>query len=93
MEIASETVRVYPNKNLASHILGYMGSISDSQYDTYVKERGYSSDDLIGKDGIEASMESTLRGSDGIRTILVNSSGDYIRRWVRQNRSPERISI
>ena len=78
MEIASETVRVYPNKNLASHILGYMGSISDSQYDTYVKERGYSSDDLIGKDGIEASMESTLRGSDGIRTILVNSSGDYI---------------
>lgn len=78
MEIASETVRTYPNKNLASHILGYMGSISDSQYDTYVKELGYSSDDLIGKDGIEASMESTLRGSDGIRTILVNSSGDYI---------------
>lgn len=78
VEIASETVRYYPNKNLASHILGYMGSISDSQYEEYVKNRGYSADDLIGKDGIEASMESTLRGTDGVKSILVNSAGDYM---------------
>ena len=55
-----------------------MGSISDSQYDEYVKEKGYSADDLIGKDGLEASLESTLRGTDGVKTILVNSGGDYI---------------
>ena len=79
VEIASETVRYYPNKNLASHILGYMGSISDSQYEEYVKNRGYSADNLIGKDGIEAvSMESTLRGTDGVKSILVNSAGDYM---------------
>ncbi|MCI8608221.1 MAG: hypothetical protein HFE73_01090 [Firmicutes bacterium] len=77
-EIASETVRYYPNGKLASHILGYMGSISDSEYDTFVEENGYNPDDLIGKDGIEASMESKLRGMDGVKTIQVNSSGDYI---------------
>ena len=78
VEIASETVRVYPKGRLLSHVLGYMGSISDSQYDEYVKEKGYSADDLIGKDGLEASLESTLRGTDGVKTILVNSGGDYI---------------
>ena len=78
VEIASETVRVYPEGRLLSHVLGYMGSISDSQYDEYVNEKGYSADDLIGKDGLEASMESVLRGTDGVKTILVNSGGDYI---------------
>ena len=78
VEIASETVRYYPNGKLLSHALGYMGSISDAQYEEYVTEKGYSSDDLIGKDGIEASMEDKLRGTDGVKSILVNSAGDYI---------------
>ena len=78
VEIASETVRTYPNGNLLSHVLGYMGSISDSEYEEYVEEKGYNADDLIGKDGIEASMESKLRGIDGVQTIQVDSSGNYI---------------
>ena len=78
VEIASETVRVYPEGTLLSHALGYMGSISDSQYDEYVNEKGYNADDLIGKDGLEASLESVLHGTDGIKTVLVNSNGDYI---------------
>lgn len=78
VEVSSETVRYYPNGRLLSHVLGYMGSISDSEYEAYVEEKGYNANDLIGKDGIEASMESKLRGIDGIKTIQVNSSGDYI---------------
>ena len=78
VEIASETVRTYPNGSLLSHVLGYMGSISDSEYEEYVEENGYDADDLIGKDGIEASMESVLRGIDGVQTIQVDSSGNYI---------------
>ncbi|MBR5230163.1 MAG: hypothetical protein IKW01_04825 [Firmicutes bacterium] len=78
VEIASETVRIYPEGKLLSHALGYMGSISDSQYELYVNERGYNADDLIGKDGLEASMEQYLHGIDGTKTILVNSGGDYI---------------
>ena len=78
VEISSETVRIYPNGSLAAHILGYMGSISDGEYEYYVKENGYDPDDLIGKDGIEASMESKLHGIDGVTTVRVNSNGDYI---------------
>ncbi len=78
VEIASETVRIYPMGQFLSHVLGYMGSISDAQYDEYVNEKGYSADDLIGKDGIEASMEEYLHGTDGTKTILVNSGGDYM---------------
>lgn len=78
VEIASESVRVYPNGKVASHILGYMGAISDTQYEEYVNEKGYNSDDLIGKDGIEGSMESYLRGKDGVKTILINSYGNYM---------------
>ena len=78
VEIGSETVRYYPNGNTLSHVIGYMGSISDYQYEEYVKEKGYNATDLIGKDGIEASMESYLRGTDGIKSVRVNSRGDYI---------------
>jgi len=78
VEISSETVRIYPNGSLASHILGYMGSISDSEYEYFVEENGYDADDLIGKDGIEASMEEKLHGTDGVTTVQVNSNGDYI---------------
>ena len=78
VEIGSETVRYYPNGSTLSHVLGYMGSISDYQYEEYVKEKGYNATDLIGKDGIESSMESYLRGKDGIKSVRVNSRGDYI---------------
>jgi len=78
VSISSETVRYYPNGRLLSHVLGYMGSISDSEYEYYVNEKGYSASDLIGKDGVEATFESSLRGIDGVQTIRVNSSGEYI---------------
>ena len=41
VEIGSETVRYYPNGNTLSHVIGYMGSISDYQYEEYVTEKGY----------------------------------------------------
>ena len=77
-EISSETERYYPNGNTLAHVIGYMGSISDYQYEEYVTEKGYNATDLIGKDGIEAAMESYLKGTDGVKTVRVNSTGDYI---------------
>lgn len=78
VEIVSQTQRYYPNKSLASHIVGYMGSISESEAEHYVGELGYSASDLIGKDGIESAYESTLKGVSGSKKISVNSSGQYI---------------
>lgn len=78
VEVASETVRYYPNGSTLAHVIGYMGSISDSQYEEYVTEKGYNATDLIGKDGLEQSMESYLKGTDGVKAVRVNSLGDYI---------------
>lgn len=39
VEIASEYIRFYPSGSFASHILGYMGSISDSEKEEYVEKR------------------------------------------------------
>lgn len=78
IEIASDVKRYYPNGRTASHILGYMGSISDTESDYYVNELGYNADTLIGKDGIEKSYEEYLKGTDGVKQIQVNSSGEYI---------------
>lgn len=77
LEISSETKRYYPNKNTASHIIGYMGAISESESKDYV-DKGYSASDLIGKDGIEAALEEKLHGTPGMRKIKVNSSGEYV---------------
>lgn len=79
VEVGSESVRYYPNGSTLSHVIGYMGSISDSQYEEYVKEKGYNATDLIGKDGIEASMEAYLKGTDGIKSVRVDSGGNYIK--------------
>ncbi|MBQ9961322.1 MAG: hypothetical protein IJP00_05390 [Firmicutes bacterium] len=78
VEIGSDSIRYYPNGSTLAHVIGYMGSISDSQYQEYVVNKGYLATDLIGKDGIEASMESVLKGTDGVTTVRVDSGGSYI---------------
>ena len=77
-DIVSETMRFYPNGDTLAHVLGYMGSISDHQYEEYVNEKGYNATDLIGKDGLEAVMEKYLKGQDGVKAVRVNSQGSYI---------------
>ncbi len=78
VSIESSTERYYPNGSVASHVIGYMGSISESQAEEYVKEKGYLSSDLIGKDGIEHAFEADLHGTPGIEKIRVNSGGQYV---------------
>lgn len=77
--IQSQYKRYYPNKNTACHVLGYMGSISESNSSYYVDKLGYSSTDLIGSSGIESAYETYLHGKSGVKKILVNSSGQYVK--------------
>ena len=58
----------------AAHVLGYVGRISDVEYEA-LKGQGYGLDDLIGKSGVEASFEQYLRGTDGEKIITTNSEG------------------
>ena len=63
-----------------SHILGYVGQISQRDLDNPQNqdELGYpvyDPTDSIGKDGLELDLESTLRGERGRRIIEMDASG------------------
>lgn len=78
VEVVPSTERYYPYKSSACHLIGYMGAISEEEADYYDK-LGYLQSEMVGKDGIEAAMEETLHGAPGVKTVRVNSSGEYVR--------------
>ncbi|MFO3667372.1 MULTISPECIES: penicillin-binding transpeptidase domain-containing protein [Anaerococcus] len=80
-------IRSYPNRNLASHILGYMGPIATpEEVDKYVKERNYLRDEIIGKTGIEESYQDNLKGKNGRSLVTVDSAGNR-RKLISQTKS------
>ncbi len=67
INIVVEPVRQYASGNLASHILGYAGKISSEEYEK--RKNYYSSNDIIGKTGIEYVFEEYLKGKNGTKQI------------------------
>ncbi len=67
INIVVQPVRQYTSGNLASHILGYAGKISSEEYEK--RKNTYSSNDIIGKTGIEYVFEEYLKGKNGTKQI------------------------
>jgi len=82
IDISTETVREYQNKSLASHILGYIGKISEEEYKA--KKDTYENDDIIGKTGIEYVFEKYLKGEDGIKQIDMSVDGNITAEYVSE---------
>jgi len=78
VNIEMNTVRAYPNGQLASHLLGYLGEISEGEFGSEAY-KGYNLGDYLGKSGIEKSWESFLHGADGGRHIEVDAHGRFLR--------------
>jgi penicillin-binding protein 2 len=77
------TVLVKPARNyltgsLLSHVLGYVGPISEEEFQALADE-GYTPRDIIGKSGVESSYEDVLRGTAGKRLIEVDAAGRELR--------------
>lgn len=80
IEISIEPVRYYPEGKTAAHILGYLGKISQAnEIEKYVDEQGYSKNEIIGKTGIEESMQHHLRGTTGSKKVEVDPLGNTIK--------------
>jgi len=67
-------LRYYPHRELAAHVLGYTGEISQAQLGSLAK-RGYRPGDTIGQTGIEAEYDRYLRGVPGLAIKRVDSLG------------------
>jgi penicillin-binding protein 2 len=64
--------RQYPEGELAEHILGYVGEVTEE--DIRSSEVLYPGD-IIGRTGIEYRYERFLRGVDGIRIVQISAEG------------------
>jgi penicillin-binding protein 2 len=73
-----EPVRSYRFPGMASHILGYLGEITEEEL-AKPEYADYSGGDDIGRTGIEKSYEKVLRGSRGIREVEVDALGRKLR--------------
>ena len=76
MQVQASTVREY-NTTYAAHILGRTGAIFAEEWDDY-KDKGYSMDAYVGKQGMELAFEEELHGTDGILRTTVDREGNII---------------
>jgi penicillin-binding protein 2 len=77
VEMIVEAVRTYPNKEVAAHILGYTGEITEEELDE-PKYEGYRLGDVVGQLGIEAALEKRLRGEWGGKQVVVDNVGQVL---------------
>ncbi|HAY64954.1 MAG TPA: hypothetical protein DCY36_02900, partial [Acidimicrobiaceae bacterium] len=66
--------RVYPQREIGSHVIGYVGAMSESQTSRLL-EKGYLPSERVGKSGIEQIFESDLHGEPGRTELEVDSTG------------------
>ncbi|MDO5381830.1 MAG: penicillin-binding transpeptidase domain-containing protein [Eubacteriales bacterium] len=71
--VDEQYIRKYVDSIYCSQILGYTGVISNSELETLGEL--YESNDVIGKSGIEKSMEKELSGTKGSKTVYVDTVG------------------
>ncbi|KKL20632.1 hypothetical protein LCGC14_2453520, partial [marine sediment metagenome] len=78
LELLVQPTRHYLAGPLLAHVLGYVGPISQDEYEE-LKDRGYLLQGYIGKTGVELAYESVLRGRPGKKLIEVDALGRELR--------------
>ena len=73
--VTQEYYRNYEQKDIAAHILGGIGKMTQEEYEIY-SEKGYGYNDLLGKRGVEKLFEEYLRGIDGVQTVGITEEED-----------------
>ncbi len=66
--------RVYPLKEVAGHLTGYIGAITAEELQE-LKGKGYSSGDSIGKRGLEQLFDDKLKGENGVKIMINKGDG------------------
>ncbi len=76
ISIEEDTIRKYNYSEYISSFIGYTGKISTDEYNELSKnDKTYTTNDTVGKSGLEQYYESSLRGKNGEKKIYVNNVG------------------
>ncbi len=78
VDVSAQLERDYPMGEVTSHLIGYVGGISDADYAT-LTESDYQGLTQIGKSGIERSHENDLRGTPGNKIVEARAGGRPVR--------------
>ena len=80
VSIKADSLRKYNDAKYFSSVLGYTGVVSESELKELNGNGGkYEANDVVGKTGIEKTMESTLQGKKGQKDVLVDNLGKVIK--------------
>lgn len=82
VNVVVEPVRNYEKGTLASHIVGYIGKIKDTELET--RKDTYDMNDDIGRAGIESVFEEYLKGKSGTKQIDMAVDGTVTGEYVSQ---------
>lgn len=87
VEVEAQLIRYYPQGELFSHVLGYVGRINE-QEEAAIDEARYRGTNHIGKIGIEKYYEDLLLGKVGYQNVETNAFGQIQRVLERTDPTP-----
>ena len=82
VELKARLFRHYPQGDITSHVVGYIGRINDADMDRLEASgdlANYRGSDYIGRAGLEQSYEKTLHGTTGFEEVETDASGRAVR--------------
>lgn len=91
VDIQARLFRQYPNGQLASHVIGYIGRISQKdakKISELPDATNYNGTNHIGKEGLEKSYEKELHGTTGYEEVEVSAGGRAVRTLSRTAAKP-----
>jgi len=75
VELVISSKRNYPNGQLASQAIGFVGAISAEDEKNPTIQKNYILTQIIGKDGLEREYEPYLQGQVGKDAVVINNMG------------------
>ena len=75
VQLQAHFERTYPNGQIFSSVVGYAGRVSQNDLQGNAALR---SDDMIGKAGVEAFYDTSLRGTPGMNVSYRNAAGQVL---------------
>ncbi|MDP3654899.1 MAG: penicillin-binding protein 2 [Rhodoferax sp.] len=96
VEIKARLFRNYPYGELASHVIGYIGRINQSEkakIEDDDNQANYRGTEYIGKLGVEQSFESQLHGMTGVEHIETSAGGRAVRKLASNPATPGNVVV
>ncbi len=82
VDIQARLFRHYPNGEVGSHVIGYIGRLTQSDLDRLEDDglaANYTGSDFIGKVGLEGRYEINLHGTTGFEEVETDANGRAVR--------------